>query len=287
MKKVAFLSMDTLDDFVCYDSLLFEPLHKLGWKAETVSWRDKQVNWNDYDVVLIRSCWDYQDDHTQFLSVLQSIEQSSAQLENKLELVNWNLDKKYLRELEHAGIKIVPTLWMSGFSRSQIMGFFEELDTQEIVIKPNISANADDTFKLTPEKALLSATSLQKIFAQRDYMVQPFMQGIVDEGEYSLFFFADEFSHCILKKPKARDFRVQEEHGGILTSVEPEPELLACAGKVLKSVNPKPLYSRVDFVRTGAGFALMELEIIEPSLYFNMDSNSAGRFARVFANWIN
>ena len=286
MKKVAFLSMDSLEDFVCYDNFLYAPLRELGWQAETVSWRNRQVNWNDYDAVLIRSCWDYQDDPNQFLSVLHQIEESSAWLENKLELVNWNLDKKYLRELESAGIKIVPTLWMSKFSSSGIMGLFEELDTNEIVIKPNISANADDTFKLTPEKALLSASMLQTVFAQRDYMVQPFMHGIVEEGEYSLFFFADEYSHTILKEPKARDFRVQEEHGGILKAVEPEASLLAAARQVLKAVNPKPLYSRVDFVRMNDGFALMELEIIEPSLYFNMDPASPKRFAQVFSNWM-
>jgi len=286
MNKVAFLSMDSLEDFVCYDNLLYAPLEKLGWHAETVSWRSSRVNWDDYDVVLIRSCWDYQEDPVRFLAVLEAIERSSARLENQLDLVNWNLDKKYLRELENAGINIVPTEWMASFSKELILSCFDKLETAEIVVKPNISANADNTFRLSAEQFLSLAPELQNTFNQRDFMVQPFMQSIVTEGEFSLFFFAEEYSHTILKKPKARDFRVQEEHGGILTTVEPEAALLDNARKVLASVSPKPLYSRADFVRTSSGFALMELELIEPSLYFNMDPASTGRFARVFKQWM-
>ena len=113
-------------------------------------------------------------------------------------------------------------------------------------------------------------------------MVQPFMENICLEGEYSCFYFDGKYSHSILKTPKAQDFRVQEEHGGRLTSIKAEAKLLEQADIALKAINELPLYARVDFVRYRQGFALMEAELIEPSLYFNMDEESAARFAGAF-----
>ena len=108
------------------------------------------------------------------------------------------------------------------------------------------------------------------------------------EGEFSLFYFGDTYSHTILKTPKQDDFRVQEEHGGRLKKVEPEKALQKIGKEILDQLEPQPLYTRIDFVRTAEdGFALMELELIEPSLYFNMDPESPERFANVFDDWMN
>ncbi|MDX1440598.1 MAG: hypothetical protein R3284_11920, partial [Rubricoccaceae bacterium] len=122
---------------------------------------------------------------------------------------------------------------------------------------------------------------LHDAFAERAYMVQPFMQNVVDEGEFSLFYFNNVYSHTILKTPKTGDFRVQEEHGGIIQSVDTEPELLKAGDHAIASL-PNLLYARADFVREGSKFLLMELELIEPALYFRMDPASPMRFARAF-----
>ena len=117
-------------------------------------------------------------------------------------------------------------------------------------------------------------------------MVQPFMHRVLHEGEFSLFYFGNEYSHTVLKKPKPTEFRVQEQYGGTLRLVEPEAVLLQQAQDALAAVTPQPFYVRADFVRTNAGFALMELELIEPSLYFNMDPASPRRFAAAFDRWM-
>src|SRR6056297_4049332 len=111
MPRCAFLTMDSLDEFEVYDDLLLKPLSQLGWSVDMVSWRDRQVDWNTFEAVIIRSPWDYQQDVQLFMQVLEEIDQSSARLENPLDLVKWNIDKTYLRELEQEGILIVPTLW--------------------------------------------------------------------------------------------------------------------------------------------------------------------------------
>lgn len=287
MKKCAFLSMDNLNEFEVYDHLLFEPLKKLGWHAEEVSWRNDEVDWNDYDAVIIRSPWDYQKNPQAFLNVLTEIEQSEALLENSLDIVKWNIDKTYLRDLESNGIEIVPSRWFQTFSTDLFPGVFSELSSDEIVIKPTISAGADDTFRIHQSNYGIFIDDLRAVFNDRPFLVQPFMDNITKEGEFSVFFFGDTYSHTILKTPKTNDFRVQEEHGGRLTLVEPEEDLLDVAHNMHSMINPEPLYTRADYVRTSKNtFALMELELIEPSLYFNMDPESPKRFARVFDEWM-
>ncbi|MGB3211286.1 MAG: hypothetical protein WBB19_11320 [Desulforhopalus sp.] len=285
MRQCAFLTMDSLEKFQCYDNLLYEPLRRVGWQVTPVSWRSANVDWNDYEVVLIRSTWDYQDDPQQFLDLLETIERSSARLENSLRLVRWNISKTYLQDLEQKGIRIVPSLFGNSFNHEIGCAFFDFFDTREIVIKPVISANADDTFRLKPDDPCLD--ELGKVFSDKEYLVQPFMRDIIEEGEFSLFFFGGRYSHAILKTPKKDDFRVQEEHGGQLRLVQPEPLLLEMAEQTMAALEPLPLYGRVDFVRDDGKFYVMELELIEPSLYFNMDPASTDRFAHAFTTWMN
>lgn len=276
--------MDSLAGYVSDDELAREPLRKLGWNVETISWRDKTIDWNDFESVIIRTPWDYQREPEAFLEVLREIDESRTRLENPLEIVEWNLSKLYLRELENAGINIVPTVWGDEkIDETLFQSWLEHFGTDEIVIKPIVSATAEFTYRLqnfNPE--------LTEIFSRRKYMIQPFMPNIVGEGEFSLFYFGGEYSHTILKTPKPKDFRVQEEHGGIIQAATPTEKLLDAARKVFEFIKPLPLYARIDFVRDASSeFALMELELIEPALYFRMDEEAPERFAKVFNNWMN
>ena len=281
--RVALLTMDSLENFYTYDKLLIEPMSKLGWDAEEISWRKENVDWNDYTAVIVRSTWDYQNDFKKFLNVLESINNSSAHLENDLELMKWNMNKNYLFDLETKGVKIVDTIWEKSFNSNNVHHYFSEFNSEEIIIKPNISANADNTFRLSKEKLIENMEKLEQIFSQREFMVQPFMKNIIDEGEYSLFFFNGEFSHCVLKKPKENDFRVQEEHGGKFRRVVPTQQQISIAESIINKLSTIPLYARADLVRNAQNeFVLMELELIEPSLYLNTDIQSPERFARAF-----
>lgn len=281
-KKAALLSTDNLQNFFTYDKLLIEPLKTFGWYAEEISWRNENVNWNDYDAVIVRSTWDYQNDSEKFVSVLEKINRASH-LENNLELMKWNMNKNYLFDLDQKGVKIVDTIWENNFNPKLAPKYFEKLNTEEIIIKPNISANADNTFRLTREKLNKNLQLLENIFAEREFMVQPFLKNIIEEGEYSLFFFNGKFSHSVLKKPKENDFRVQEEHGGNIQPLKVNTELISIAENIIKQLFTVPLYGRVDLVRnTQNEFAIMELELIEPSLYLNKDLQSPLRFAEAF-----
>lgn len=276
------LTMDCLDDFEAYDHLLDQPLLDLGWQTHLVSWKQERVNWNDFDVVLIRTPWDYQEDAPRFLQVLSDIESSSAILENNIDTVRWNINKKYLQELQQKRVTIVPTIWQESFNYNDVGNYFTKFNTDQIVLKPCVSANADNTFWLTKANVAAHKEPLEIAFAERDFMAQPFMESVINEGEFSCFYFDGRYSHCILKTPKENDFRVQEEFGSRLQLVEPEAKLKAQAEHAINQLSTPPMYARVDFVRHGNEFAMMEAELIEPSLYFNMDEKSAPLFAKLF-----
>jgi len=279
MKYCAFLSMDSLEEFECYDSLTVEPLKARGWQVDVVSWRSHNVNWDCYDLVIIRSPWDYQNDPLEFLAVLKQIEASSAILANSLEIVEWNINKRYLQSLLNKGIKIVPTVFRDFILADELKAYFQQFDTNEIILKPSVSANADDTFRLSRVDIEKNKHTINTLFQHRDCMVQPFMASVVEEGEYSLFYFNGHLSHAILKRPAKDDFRVQEEHGGSLIKIRPEESLVESGHQVLKAIGENLLYARLDFVRSKSNFCLMEAELIEPSLYFNLDDKAACRFA--------
>jgi glutathione synthase/RimK-type ligase-like ATP-grasp enzyme len=282
--RIALLSIEDLSGFVADDELVVEPLQRLGHQAEFVSWR-AAVDWRQYGGVVIRTTWDYQNNLGAFLRVLQQIE-TQTQLANPLDIVKWNADKVYLRDLESHGTRVVPTIWsVSKIENSQIQQWLDQLRTDEIVIKPSVGANAQDAVRL---KRGENADALRRIFDNRSFMVQPFMPAIVNEGEFSLFYFNGEYSHAILKTPKAEDFRVQEEHGGIIQTAEPPDDLPATGERILEYVSPTPLYARVDFVRTGDGdFAVVELELIEPSMYLRNAAHAPEMFARAIDTWLN
>ncbi len=280
MSKLAILTTDNLEDFFVYDELTYPHLQQLGWDVTEVSWHQSGVDWDQFDAVIIRSTWDYQDDPQGFLTCLEQIDGSSAVLLNSLETVKWNISKNYLQDLEQAGVLIVPTLWHEHYGPSVLTGAFAHFNCAELVIKPRISANADYTYRISQEQADTFEDILVEVFQSRPFMIQPFMKAIVEEGEYSLFYFEGEYSHSILKVPKSADFRVQEEHGGRLLVHHADPQQKRISEQVLAAIPELPLYARIDLVRYQDSYALMEVELIEPSLYFNLDNDSPQRFAQ-------
>jgi glutathione synthase/RimK-type ligase-like ATP-grasp enzyme len=152
------------------------------------------------------------------------------------------------------------------------------------VIKPVTGANAQGAWRLDAEHARTLAPEIEAYFAGRPLMMQPFERGIVEEGEFSMMYFNGAHSHSILKAPKAGDFRAQEEYGSEIRLIEPEPALLAAGNAAIAAVGQKLLYARVDLVRSDDTFRVMELELVEPSLYLRLDRDAPDRFADAIAS---
>lgn len=282
MRRCAFLTLDDPSSYVIDDGLAIEPLRALGWEVQPVSWRRPGVAWNGYDLVVIRSTYDYMTAPDAFLAALEEIERSGTPLFNDLGIVRWNLRKTYLRDLAGRGVPVVPTIWRDGLRPGELGDLFRAVGAAEAVVKPVVGANAEGAWRLDARTVRERAEEIEAWYADRALMAQPFVPAVVQEGEFSLFYFNGEHSHTILKTPRASDFRVQEEHGGQIRPVAADAALLAAGGAALRAIGAAPLYARADFVRTPAndGFWLMELELIEPSLYLRMDPGAPARFAR-------
>lgn len=282
MRRCAFLTLDDPSAYVIDDELAYGPLHALGWRVEPVSWRRPGVAWNDYDLVVIRSTYDYMTAPDAFLAALGEVERSGTPLFNDLALVRWNLRKTYLRDLAGRGVPVVPTVWRDGLRPGELPDLLRDVGAAQAVVKPVVGANAEGAWRLDARTVRQRADEVEAWYADRALMAQPFVPAVVEEGEFSLFYFNGEHSHTILKTPRASDFRVQEEHGGQIRSVTADAALLAAGGAALRAIGAAPLYARADLVRAngGNGFWLMELELIEPSLYLRMDEGAPERFAR-------
>lgn len=285
MPTIAFLTMHSLEGFECDDALAIEPLRQRGIEVVSIPWREP-TDWRQFDAIVVRSPWDYQSRFHEFIEVLRLIERSGTPLWNPLPLMEWNLHKSYLFDLQSRGVPIVPTVRARDLTVDRLRGLPEELGTPEIVIKPIVGAGANRTHRL---RFPWTATAEQAAIADHatsEYLAQPFLQTITDEGEYSLIYFQGELSHAILKTPKSGDFRSQEEFGSRLTQITPDDQLRSHGDLVMAALPTPPLYGRVDLIRLHEGFALMEVELVEPALYLSKSPKAAESFATALANML-
>lgn len=261
------------------DLYLFRHLEGLAdW--ETVAWDDPNVDWKKYDLAIVRATWDYILKFGAFKNWLDRMENEGIPLANSPRTIRENFDKNYLRELGEKGIPIVPTVWLKKGDSADFVQLFEKNKWKKAVAKPTISNGAHNTWVISPENLAESSARAETLLAAGDeLLVQPFLPEILSEGEWSLMFFNGKYSHAILKKAKPGDFRVQYVHGGTIHHLEASDEMIDFGGKLLEILPETPLYARVDGVQTGAGFLLMEIELIEPVLYIAGNERSQKQWA--------
>jgi glutathione synthase/RimK-type ligase-like ATP-grasp enzyme len=285
MRRCAFLTLANPGGYVIDDELAYEPFAALGWTVSSVPWSRPSIDWTSYDAVIVRSTWDYHHQPDHFCRVLEAIVSAGVPLFNSLELIRWNLSKAYLHDLARAGVAIVPTVTRPGLDSQSLPALFDELESSDLVVKPSVGANADGAFRLDRYAWRDQLGTVQSSSPSAGpVLVQPFVGSVQDEGEYSLFYFAGAYSHAILKTPAPGDFRSQEEHGAAIRALDAERSLRAAGEAAIAAAPTMPLYARVDLVRSPdpAVFWVMELELIEPSLYLRMDSGAPPRFAKAF-----
>jgi hypothetical protein len=286
-RRCAYLTMENPAGWTIDAELGFPPLEAMGWQIDSLPWRSEDIDWDLYDAVYIGTPWDYPEDPDRFRQVLERADQSRAVLVNDIALVRWTIPKTYLRDVENKGVAIVPSIWGETMDVGLIENAFTQFDVDKLIVKPVISTNATNTFLFARETLPDLIAQLSETFAGRPYLVQPFISNIQSEGEYSLFYFNRVFSHAIQKIPKPDDFRVQEEYGAEIIPVDPEPALREAGDQLMNVVDPMPVYGRADFVRGLDGrFLVMELELIEPSMYLRMNKEAPQRFAEAFDNYV-
>lgn len=255
----------------------------LGNNAIFIDWT-KADDFGGFDLVTPLLAWGYPRDCRRWFALLDRLEAENVRVSNPVSILRWNSDKAYLAELDAAGIPSVPTIWCPLLDRVALEDARKSFNVETVIVKPPISGGADGTFRLNRGDSVPDSVAGQRM------MIQPYLPNIAEEGEYSLFYFAGAFSHSILKRPAKGDFRVQEQYGGREEAIiAPDGALmlaqqaLAATAKINKS---GPLaYARVDILRDGNGvFRLMELELIEPSLFLRFAPDAGAAFAQALVS---
>lgn len=255
--------------------LLIQELNALNVKADLISWRAK-CDWAQFDLVVIRTPWDYFLHLNEFLAWVKSVEKLTKVL-NASDILAWNSHKKYLQELSSVGVPVVPTHWV--MEKQNCMGLMKQITWPVVVIKPAVSIGAIGALRGDSQDPQMQA-HLNQLVINGDAMIQPFLESVSKEGELSLIYFDGVYSHAVCKKPQQGDYRVQDSYGGTNSICEADEKAKLIGEQVLAYLSKVPLYARVDLVKDQKSWLLMELEAIEPELFLPIAVGAASRFAR-------
>lgn len=278
-RRIAFATYAGLPGLSEDDRLAAAELVHLGAEVEAAVWDDPGVRWDGYDCVVIRSCWDYHLRAAEFLGWLGRLERAGVPLWNPAPVVRANMDKGYLVDLAAVEIPVVPTVRIEQGKPVSLARLLAERGWDEAVVKPSVSASAFRTRRVRRANAAAVQKELEGMLSASGVLVQQFLPEIQTRGEWSLLFFGGEYSHAVLKRPKAGDFRVQEELGGSSVLERPAPALVEQGRAVVGTIPAPWLYARVDGVEIDGVFTLMELELIEPLLFLGWHPQAPARFA--------
>ncbi len=265
-KTLTFVTYCDLPDLDADDRLVADEMRKRGWNCKIADWRNPDIDWAAAGNCVLRSTWDYHLHYEEFLSWIDKVS-SITTLWNRADLVRWNTDKRYLIDLARASIPIVPTAVIERATDVNLSRLIKERGWKGAILKPTVGLSTFGVrkFDSSDESAQIH---LESILRTSDALVQPFIKAVHERGERALVFIGDKYSHTIRKsafQPLAQAGEAGE------TLVEADESELRFAREVLTHVKGPVAFARVDLIRDIDGQdLLMELELVEPSLYLNM-----------------
>lgn len=296
-RTIGFLTSAAYRNLTADDLILARALERRGAKVVPLVWTETPPESLTCDLLILRSVWDY---HLQPESFSRWLEAAAkrTKLVNPPDLVRWNMDKHYLKDIEAAGFTIPRTFIFEKGSQTDLCQLMASSGLRAVVIKPAISASAFETYRIEAAQAAEFSTRFNAMLQERSILVQEFVPEIATSGEWSLIFIGKslvgsaspekasagsagcpEFTHAVNKLPRSGDFRVQEEHGGLHQLANPPAEALQMAQAILARFAPQAVYCRADMVMRPQGPVLMELELIEPLLHFELAPQAAEKLA--------
>lgn len=270
---VALASCLTLPEPDPDESPLLSALRARGLAAQTVAWDDPHADFGAAQLTLLRATWNYSEQPERFLAWVHDVSRRS-QLWNPAEVVRWNIHKRYLLALAERGVPIVPTQWVAQGAVESLQAIRERRGFDEVVIKPAISAGSRGTRRFDAASLEEGEAHLRNLLACGDALVQPYLPAVETRGEHSLIWIDGALTHAVRKSPRFSEDSEQIAPLHALTASE-----RALAERTLAALGMPIFYARVDVVPDAAGEPLlMELELIEPSLYFAHSERALARF---------
>jgi glutathione synthase/RimK-type ligase-like ATP-grasp enzyme len=284
--RIAIASFSAMPSEFTDDEVLLALLRDRGVDAQIVAWDVDGIDWDGFDLVVIRSTWNYTSHYDRFLQWTDSI---GERLQNSPALVRWNSDKRYLGDLADAGLAVVETHYVApGDAPPELDG--------EVVVKPAVSVGARSTGRFGSERVDAARALIARITSMGGTaMVQPYYASVDTEGETAMVFIDGEFSHALRKRAVLRPNEVAPIRDDAIGAAEVmyDPNLVHAGSATASEVRfaeavideirrrfGAPLYARVDVICAPDGSpVLLELEAIEPSLYFDEAPGVAERLA--------
>ena len=288
--RIALATCSVMPDQFTDDRAVITKLEEAGAEVTYEPW-DTDIDWASFDAVGVRSPWDYSYRRDEFVAWADA---AGPNLHNSAELLRWNSDKSYVADLDEAGLPVVETTFLKP-------GDTWAGDDREVIVKPSISAGARDTGRFGPSLHDEASGLIETIHGSgRTAMVQPFLPSVDESGETALVFIDGEFTHSLRKSSVLRPDEVAPVRSTDLMVAEAmydpelvlagtyEPDELELAERIVRHITERfgylPLYARVDMLRDDEGTpVLLELEAVEPNLYFDQFPDGAGRLASALA----
>jgi glutathione synthase/RimK-type ligase-like ATP-grasp enzyme len=283
MSRIAFATSKKLKDLTDDDRLAVAPLKAMGIEVVPAIWNDPKVAWDAFDLVVVRSPWDYMHHGEAFRQWFTTLDRAGVPVQNPTSVLRWNLDKTYLKWIDERGGSVVPTEWVEKGGTVDLAEVLRRRGWSRAVVKPTVSGGAVDTWIIDRTTVAADQAKILPILARCGLMIQPFLAEIETEGEISMLFYNGKYSHAVRKRPKSGDFRVQTDYGGTVEPATPSSTTLHEAQQIVDLRDETLLYARVDGVVVGDEFLLMEYEILEPQIFLPYHPQAAERFAKAVA----
>ena len=258
------------------DGVVINAMQKQGLQVKRLNWATPDFDWASCRLAVFRTTWDYFNRIQEFVPWLDQVS-TMTRLVNPYELIRWNIDKHYLKDLEQRGIPIVPTFLVEQGGVADLTPFFETWHCDELIIKPCIGGTARHTYRVNLQNIVERQLLFNQLLESEAMLIQPFQKNILLRGELSILLFGGHYSHAVHKVAKAGDFRVQDDFGGTAVAYQASLAEIDFAIKAVSACPSMPAYARVDIIYDNNGqLAISELEAVEPELFFRFRPEAAG-----------
>ena len=270
MKRIGIITSKEQAELLEYDRDIINMLSEKDFEAEPIVWDEPLKPWESFDMLLMRTAWGYHLKHEEFRKLLKYFAENKLNVWNPASVMLENMHKFYLKSLIETGFNVIPTLFLEPNDFNNIDDIVKNTGWERYVLKPAISANAQNTYVLSDSNQIRNNNSITESFKGKQFLLQKYINEIENEGEWSNIFFSNGYCYSILKVPQKGDYRVQYNYGGKYYQLQAPEIVFESAKKIAEFYLDKCLYVRVDGVESEGKFYVMEVEMIEPDLYMNI-----------------
>lgn len=278
---------DNIRTVLLEDNFAKEALERKGLKVARINWDDPAFDWTETRFAIFKTTWDYFDRFEEFSKWLEDTSRKTKFI-NPIDTILWNIDKHYLLDLKSKGVNIPETIFVESGDSRTLSDLLYKSGWTDCIIKPSVSGAARHTYKLSKANVNEHESIYEELISKESMMLQEFQYSVPVDGELTFVVFGGKFSHAVLKKAKQGDFRVQDDFGGTVHDYQASVEEIKFAEEVVAMCSPIPVYGRVDVILDNKKqFAVSELELIEPELWFRNKPASADMYAEAVLKEIN